>query len=1378
MGIFTGLTGSGVGDIVAYVQLTGDKEFIRKMGTVDAAVSKSSKIMQGALAAAAAAGVAAFALSIDAAAKWESSFTGVTKTTDGLRDDFGNLNDTGREMANQFRELALSVPVSVHDLARIGELGGQLGIAKEELVPFTRTIAELGATTNLSYEQAAMTLARFLNVTKDVAPEGMPVAEQIERLGSAAVDLGNNLAAQETEILEFAGRIAGAGTNVGLTQAEILSFSTALASIGVRAEAGATAFSRVILDMQTSIEKGGDKIETFAEVAGLSVGEFSQMFKRDAAGAVLEFINGLRTLESRGMTTSGVLEDLELSNVRVRDMLLLAKGGMDQFVEALGRGPKAFEQNKALAEEFEERLRTFKSQLQLTKNLANDLAIDFGETLLPQLRAVFTSFNDNAGAIKDFVTRWSNLNTLITGGGIATALKLLSDGIGFLNDNLGGNNDKTGKAADAMGRLRNELMPTQLQIKGVSDGFYDFTQEAKGATDETDNVATKTKVMGDFMAMADTKIGGAKDVTGEFSGAMIGMQTAAEGALPSVKELARGAMFDNLGDALTESVVPAFQSLVFNIGQMGGVSRETADTMNQGLYLGMQALQGIANPLAFGIDTAMFALKAFGLAGEDTIITVDMVKDSLGFLGDEIDRLSDLTSNLSQNFESDMLTALKGQQQALLTHITALRNANMGGILDEELAAAEARLQSVTTELDNLTSAFAMDEELTQFTDGLDYLIDKATDYKDQFGDIDYSGIVTLLQEQVKAGQELLGNYDPDSAAYEQLNAKLKETNNLIGLLSGETEVLNETMNRTEPETLGAKQGLGELNEETKKAIELSRDWSEADLLKSKAQGLWTASLEEQLLYLPDIRAGLEELGVEYPLLDRKIEAAYKEWNKQNEAIEDSTDALENNRDEIEKINKKFLQQKEQLQEQILMHLDLIDGVEKGSDEYKLYRAELENLQTQLYQVNSQLGDQADLQSRLSGAGIETTESVRSQIASLEDLLIEVDYGGYEYEQLAEKINTLKERLGETTEEIEEQKSAQELLSDAGITTKQSIIDQIEEYEKLLPLVQDNSWEQKQLKDKISALKEELILANLEIQDFSLNLDSMFLGVTTQYAQFEADVENISGVIDDLTYFNIDFDTTNVDEQVGYAIAQMQVYLNKLSPESDAYSDAQEALDALITKFEEIGGSVPTDMQPTVNSQPAKDSIDEIGDEHEVVKLNIETTDIIPEAQTYLAIGALQTIQSYWEAMDLDRSVGLDTQQAFININNLQISWSNLVFNKILGLDNRSAINEIDALWDYWFLLTFPTKTLTVNVQYNDPGYTTSSYSTAEMDTSVLNYQTATVSQPAPTENNITFNVDRAAPDTTITAETIDNEVQPRIRYNDISNTVNQNYYQ
>ena len=303
---------------------------------------------------------------------FESAFAGVRKTVDTTEEGYARLADGIREMAQ-------TLPTSAVEIARVAEAAGQLGIEEENILSFSRVMIDLGETTNMAADQAAVSLARLANITQ--MPE-----ENFDRLGATVVALGNNLATTEGEIVEMGLRLAGAGSQVGMTEAQILSLAGALSSVGVEAQMGGSAFSRVMVDMQLAVKKGGKDLENFAAVAGVKASEFADAWETDAAGAILMFVQGLSTAEERGLSAIEVLDDMGITEIRLRDALLRAAGASDVFSEAMEIGNQAWSENSALTKEAEERYKTTASQLEILRNKLTEAGITLYESLGPILR--------------------------------------------------------------------------------------------------------------------------------------------------------------------------------------------------------------------------------------------------------------------------------------------------------------------------------------------------------------------------------------------------------------------------------------------------------------------------------------------------------------------------------------------------------------------------------------------------------------------------------------------------------------------------------------------------------------------------------------------------------------------------------------------------------------------------------------------------------------------------------------------------------------------------------------------------------------------------------------------------------------------------------
>lgn len=362
--------------------------------TTMASVASSVKMAAGV---ASAAMVAMGAIGVNEAAKFESSFAGVRKTVNATEQEFAMLSAGFREMARQ-------IPVNVNEINRIGEAAGQLGIKTENLVSFTRVMADLGVSTNMTSDQAATALARLANITQ-------MSQKDFDRLGATVVGLGNTMATTESEIVEMALRIAGAGKQVGMAEADILSFAAALSSVGVEAAAGGSAISRTMIRIAKAISEGGEKLDLFAAVARQTTRDFVQMFEQNAAQAVIAFIEGLKDTADAGNDVFQILQRLDVDDIRMTDALLRAAGAGKLFGQALETGNRAWRENTALTDEASRRYETFHSQITITGNIMRDIAITVGESLVPilkvlnkELQDVMTSFGKAEGGASSFAT--------------------------------------------------------------------------------------------------------------------------------------------------------------------------------------------------------------------------------------------------------------------------------------------------------------------------------------------------------------------------------------------------------------------------------------------------------------------------------------------------------------------------------------------------------------------------------------------------------------------------------------------------------------------------------------------------------------------------------------------------------------------------------------------------------------------------------------------------------------------------------------------------------------------------------------------------------------------------------------------------------------
>lgn len=350
-------------------------------------------------------------LAIKAAIDWESQWTGVLKTVDGTT---AQLND----LEGGLRDMAKTLPESHQEIAAVAEAAGQLGIQTPNVESFTKTMVQLGETTNLTSEQAATDIAQIENVMRTASDE-------TDNLGASLVALGNNGASTEAQILAMANRIAATGAQVGLTEADILGLANAAASMGIEVEAGGSAVSRVFQTMAKDVAAGGDKLELFAQVSGMTAQQFAKEFGDDPARAFAAFTQGLDRINKSGGDVFGVLDKLSLSDIRVSQALLSMASSGDYLTKSLDLSAQAWDQNTALQDEFAKRAGTTASQVQVSINNIRDAAIDLGATLLPIVSDIASGVSTVSNA---FGSLPDPLQSII---GKATALALVVGGAGW-----------------------------------------------------------------------------------------------------------------------------------------------------------------------------------------------------------------------------------------------------------------------------------------------------------------------------------------------------------------------------------------------------------------------------------------------------------------------------------------------------------------------------------------------------------------------------------------------------------------------------------------------------------------------------------------------------------------------------------------------------------------------------------------------------------------------------------------------------------------------------------------------------------------------------------------------------------------------------------
>ncbi len=444
-------------EIESQLNNTGKKieEFGTKIENVGDKIEKAGKK----LSAFSAASATALTMSAKTAIDFEDAFAGVEKTVDGTAEQMEELKQGIRDMAKE-------IPSSTTEISAVAEAAGQLGIKTEDILDFTRVMIDLGNSTNLSAEEAASSLAKFANVTK-------MSADDYSKLGSTIVALGNNFATTEADIVSMATRLAATGELAGLSQSQILSLATAMSSVGIEAEAGGSAMSKLLKKIQLATELGGDELEQFAKVAGMTTKEFKRAFEEDAVSALSSFIGGLNDTERNGKSAIAILDDMEITEVRLSNTILSLANSSDLMSEAVKLGNEAWEDNTALTNEANKRYDTLKSKITIAVNKLKDMAITIGNKLMPHIEKIIDKFGKWVEKFESLSDE--EVDMIVKIGLIVAAIGPLVTILGKVTSTIGSVTKGVGTFVQAIGVASGKITSTSDAVNGLANVFSAVT---------------------------------------------------------------------------------------------------------------------------------------------------------------------------------------------------------------------------------------------------------------------------------------------------------------------------------------------------------------------------------------------------------------------------------------------------------------------------------------------------------------------------------------------------------------------------------------------------------------------------------------------------------------------------------------------------------------------------------------------------------------------------------------------------------------------------------------------------------------------------------------------------------------------------------------
>ena len=518
---------------------------------------------------------------VTAAQDMDSAYRDMRKTVEGTESQFEAL----RQGAIEFSKTHVT---SAEQMLQIEAIGGELGIATDSLQAYAKTVSNLDVATNLDTREAAESLGKLANITH-------MGADEYERYADSLVRLGNNGASTEDQIVDIATRIGSMATIVGMSVPEILALSSSIASTGMKTEASGTAIANTISDMESAVAGGGDALEAFASVSGMSAEEFARTWEDKPIQAFQAFVKGLNAIEESGGSADATLEKMGITGTRqkqaieglmqtiggLNDNLAMSQHAWDGQSDQWGAAGDA-------AREAEKKAEGFSGQLSILSNIGNDAMASLAEGATPVVSALtdvakaaldlfdgmdegqktLTVVGLGIGAlagpaltmVSTFITAKQNVGAFITeSSGMSKALAIMKSG--FVGTGYGADGMKLklmslGEAAKSIGKSLASGLATAAVVAGITvvvGAIADYIRKLREAEEASRNAGD---VIGTALGSAISDQGQAvSDLAADYDGMIAKMAASNRRIQESANETyGKTAMIDQYGQSVADAL--------------------------------------------------------------------------------------------------------------------------------------------------------------------------------------------------------------------------------------------------------------------------------------------------------------------------------------------------------------------------------------------------------------------------------------------------------------------------------------------------------------------------------------------------------------------------------------------------------------------------------------------------------------------------------------------------------------------------------------------------------------------------------------------------------------------------------------------------------
>lgn len=268
-----------------------------------------------------------------------------------LSDQFADIRKTTGMTASEVLKLnsqlgKLNTRTSMSDLRDIAKVGGQFGVAKDQILGFVeavdKTTIALGDEFSGGAEQVASEMSKLRNVLLDIKSDD--VGADIGFISNAINALASDGIATGPVVSDLANRIAGYGSKVGLTTGQILGLSATMQELGITAERGGTAVVKILQKMLNNSSE-------FARIAGMELGEFEKLLNDDIYGAFTKVMEGSKNMGTSSTLLAGIIKDLEVEGAGASEIFAKLGSNTEMLQEKVDLAGNSLTNMNSITEE-------------------------------------------------------------------------------------------------------------------------------------------------------------------------------------------------------------------------------------------------------------------------------------------------------------------------------------------------------------------------------------------------------------------------------------------------------------------------------------------------------------------------------------------------------------------------------------------------------------------------------------------------------------------------------------------------------------------------------------------------------------------------------------------------------------------------------------------------------------------------------------------------------------------------------------------------------------------------------------------------------------------------------------------------------------------